>query len=362
MKHFSEIPISPDCSGLIDCMTRKSAPKRVHYFELFLDEEVQESIFSKYGLESELTASGAFRRLEKQVLLQKYLGYDYVRCGLDGFRMPLLLSSIEDTARIRRAEGRKYMEEHQGPITDWDSYEAYPWPDPERASTRLLEWYQENLPDDMCIVGSGGFAHFAELLTWLMGYETLCLSLYDQRYLVEAISRRLTAVYETVITKILAFNRVKLMMGSDDMGFRTATMISPDDLREFVLPGHRLMARMSHQAGRPYLLHSCGNLRDIMEDLIEDVKIDAKHSFEDTIEDVRDLKHTYGRRIALIGGIDVDFLCRADQGQVRARVRDTLKRCMPGGGYVLGTGNSVANYIPVENYLAMLDEGRRFVP
>jgi uroporphyrinogen decarboxylase len=46
---------------------------------------------------------------------------------------------------------------------------------------------------------------------------------------------------------------------------------------------------------------------------------------------------------------------------VRKRVRDTLDACMPGGGYCLGTGNSVANYIPVENYLAMLDEGRRYM-
>jgi uroporphyrinogen decarboxylase len=62
----------------------------------------------------------------------------------------------------------------------------------------------------------------------------------------------------------------------------------------------------------------------------------------------------------LLGGIDVDFLCRASEAEVRARVRRTLEACMPGGGYVLGTGNSVANYIPVDNYLAMLDEGRRF--
>ncbi len=33
---------------------------------------------------------------------------------------------------------------------------------------------------------------------------------------------------------------------------------------------------------------------------------------------------------------------------------------MPGGGYCLGTGNSVANYIPLDNYLAMVDEGRRY--
>ena len=56
----------------------------------------------------------------------------------------------------------------------------------------------------------------------------------------------------------------------------------------------------------------------------------------------------------------MDFLCRADEKQVRARVRETLRKCMPGGGYCLGTGNSVANYIPLDNYLAMLDEGRKF--
>ena len=79
-----------------------------------------------------------------------------------------------------------------------------------------------------------------------------------------------------------------------------------------------------------------------------------------SIEDVIEAKQTYGRRIALLGGIDLDFLCRADEKAVRQRVRRTLEACMPGGGYCLGTGNSVANYVPLENYLAMLDEGRRW--
>jgi uroporphyrinogen decarboxylase len=115
-----------------------------------------------------------------------------------------------------------------------------------------------------------------------------------------------------------------------------------------------------HESGRPLMLHSCGNLREIMEDLMEDVRIDAKHSFEDTIQSVEEAKRLYGARIAVLGGIDVDFLCRADERQVRERVRRTLNRCLPGGGYCLGTGNTVTNYMPLDNYLAMLDEGRRF--
>jgi uroporphyrinogen decarboxylase len=90
------------------------------------------------------------------------------------------------------------------------------------------------------------------------------------------------------------------------------------------------------------------------------VKIDARHSFEDTIETVVEAKRKYGDRIALLGGLDVDFMCRSNESAIRRRVRETLDACMPGGGYCLGTGNSVANYIPLDNYLTMLDEGRRY--
>jgi uroporphyrinogen decarboxylase len=70
----------------------------------------------------------------------------------------------------------------------------------------------------------------------------------------------------------------------------------------------------------------------------------------------------YGGRIAILGGIDVDFLCRSAEEAIRARVRETLDVCMQDSGYCLGTGNTVANYIPVESYLIMIDEGRRYAP
>jgi len=92
---------------------------------------------------------------------------------------------------------------------------------------------------------------------------------------------------------------------------------------------------------------------------LDDVGIDGIHSFEDTIETVEQAKQKYGHRIAVLGGIDVDFLCRSDEPAIRRRTRKTLEACH-GSGYCLGTGNSVANYVPLDHYLAMLDEGRRF--
>jgi uroporphyrinogen decarboxylase len=353
-------PVTPDWEALVRCIRREGTPERVHHIELFLDGEVQEAICQRFGVADKLDRADPYYDLKRQIAIQRFLGYDYVRCGLEGLDMPLNRSRTTDTADLGRAGGREYMDEHRGPITNWDEYEAYPWPDPEAATTRALDWYEKNLPDDMCVIGSGGFAHFAEHLTWLMGYESLCYALFDQRELVAAMAERLVEMYRVAVQRLLEHKRVKIVWGSDDMGFRTGTLISPKDLREFVLPGHKLMAEMSHVAGRPYLLHSCGQLTAIMPDLIDDVRIDARHSFEDTIETVTDAKARYGDRIALLGGIDLDFLCRSDTDAVRRRVRATLDQCLPGGGYCLGTGNSVANYIPLDNYLAMVDEGRNY--
>jgi uroporphyrinogen decarboxylase len=352
--------ITPDWPEFVETILRKRTPRRVHFIELFLDAEVQQAIAKRYDLMQDWVPNDPVRGFELQVRIQRFLGYDYVRAGLDGLNVPLKRVSIEDTAALKREGGRSFQDEHVGPITNWEEFEKYPWPDPAKAGTTTLEWYEKNLPDDMCIIASGGFAHFAEYLCWLMGYETLCYALYEQRDLVEAISRRLEAMFRSSLKIMLQFDRVKVVWGSDDMGFKTGPLFSPADMRRFVLPGHKLMAQMSHDAGRPYLLHACGDLSSIIGDLVNDVKIDGKHSFEDTIERVIEAKDTYGKRIALLGGVDVDFLCRADEKQIRARTRETLRKCMPGGGYCLGTGNSVANYIPLGSYLAMMDEGRKF--
>jgi uroporphyrinogen decarboxylase len=58
--------------------------------------------------------------------------------------------------------------------------------------------------------------------------------------------------------------------------------------------------------------------------------------------------------------VDVDLLVRGTGEQVRARTRQLLDALGDSGSWCLGTGNSVANYIPVGHYLAMLDEGRRW--
>jgi uroporphyrinogen decarboxylase len=145
----------------------------------------------------------------------------------------------------------------------------------------------------------------------------------------------------------------------DDLGYASGTIVSPKVLRQKFLPQTGRIVDLVHRAGKLFLLHTCGNVYDIMDDLIR-LGIDAKHSFEDKIMPVEEVYRRWGGRLALVGGVDIHLLASGTEAQVRRRTREILDVCGTGGGYVLGTGNSVANYLPLGNYLAMLDEGHRW--
>ncbi len=362
MKDFKGLlqPIRINYEGLISNLKREGTPDRVYHMELFQDVEIRDAIAARYDVYAGIDPADSHCIEKQHIAMQRFCGFDTVRASLEDMEWPLFRQTTDDTAGLRRTSGRNFQDEHTGPITNWEEFECYPWPDPTGAGTvRSLEWYQANLPDDMCIA-SGSMSHFCEFVTWLMGYETFCYALFDQRDLVAAIIDKLTDIYAKVLEQYLSFDKLKIVFASDDMGYKTGLLFSAADMIEFVLEPHKRMAERTREAGRLYLLHACGRLDEVMDFVTDEIKIDGKHSFEDTIEDVRVVKHTYGRKTALIGGIDVDFLCRAEEEDIRARVRDTLDICLPGGGYCLGTGNSVANYIPLDSYLAMVDEGRLY--
>ena len=134
----------------------------------------------------------------------------------------------------------------------------------------------------------------------------------------------------------------------------------PEFLRKNVFPWFKKYVEIAHQNGKMYWYHCCGYVLNVMDDLIEDVKIDAFHSFQDVIITVGEFLKRYGDKIAALGGIDMDKLSRMDEDSLRKYVRETIDECMEIGRYALGSGNTIANYIPVKNYLVMLDEGLKW--
>jgi len=93
-----------------------------------------------------------------------------------------------------------------------------------------------------------------------------------------------------------------------------------------------------------------------MEDIIA-CGFDAKHSYEDKITPIWEFKRKWGDRIAVIGGFDMHKLCVFDQTEIKAHTGFLFEQCKPGGGFAFGKGNTVADYIPVENFVTMMKEG-----
>ncbi len=354
-----DIPVRLDIQGLLRNLRREGTPERTYSMELFLDREVEDAICSRFGLLDALDRADAHLEAQRAIALYRFLGYECINYAVAGFGFPRTNTRLRaDTATLSRAGGRTWEDEAHGMIASWDDFERYPWPEREQWDLSGLEWLERNLPDDM---GVAGRCHSVfELVTWLMSYQGLSYALYDQPDLVSAMFRKVGELHARVAETLVQFGCVKVLFGGDDMGFKTATMVPARVLIEHSLPWHTCMAATAHERGKLYLLHSCGKLDEVLPYLIDEAAIDARHSFEDVIEPVTAAKRRWGSRLSLIGGIDMDLLCRSSEADVRRRVRETLDICLPGGGYCLGTGNTVANYLPLENYLAMLDEGRRY--
>jgi uroporphyrinogen decarboxylase len=359
-----EHPI-PDFAELERVLKGEQEPRRVHPVELGIDEEVMQAITERYlgapWIPS--TAKPQARYFNQLITLYYRLGYDYV--PIDCWRRwehhpPLRLQRAEDTAELTRGE-REWVNESRGLIASWAEFEQFPWLKI-RPAVAPVELLARNLPDGMKItVSSSTFEHVMENL---LGHEVLFYTLYDEPELVAQVFERWGQKVYDYYQAVIDMEEVGAIFHADDLGSKTATLLSPDHLRQLVFPWFKKYGALAHEHGKMFWLHSCGNLYagEVIEDLIEDVGIDAFHSFQDVILPVADFRARYGDRVATLGGVDMDKLARMDEASLREYIRSILERCMSGGRFALGSGNSIANYIPLPNYLVMLEEGRRWQP
>jgi uroporphyrinogen decarboxylase len=252
---------------------------------------------------------------------------------------------------------RQWKEEHSGIISSRADLDAYQWPAPDMINILPSAYMAGKMQRGMKVVAM--IEGIFELLCALMGFETAAVKSIEEPDLVDDILTKLADIVAAAVEKSAAFEGVGAIFYCDDIAHTSSTMLSPGWLREFVFHRTRRFAEIAHAYGKPFIYHSCGKIESVMEDLIEDVKIDARHSFQDHVEPVEEFYAKYGGRIAVIGGLDVDILARGTETEVRERVRKILKSCNR-GGYCMGSGNSVTNYCKPQNVLAMIDETLRW--
>lgn len=246
-----------------------------------------------------------------------------------------------------------------GPIQTRKDFERFPWDEiPVRYWSRWrphLDALREVLPPGMKAVGGVGNGAF-EVSEDLVGYEPLCLLTADDPDLVGDLYRKIGDLMILIWAEMIRSygDLFCVFRMGDDLGFKSSMLMSPAFVRRHIVPQYRRVIEAVHAAGKPFLMHSCGKIFPVMEDLIG-AGIDAKHSNEDQIAPFDEWVDRYGERIGLLGGIDMNLLCTLDPEEVFRVVGERGARCRERcRGYALGSGNSIPEYVPTEGYLAMV--------
>ncbi|MBI4978331.1 MAG: hypothetical protein HZC28_12680 [Spirochaetes bacterium] len=332
-----------DFSNLVKVL-KKERPSRPTLFEFILNGPVLEHFAGeKHPAGGDLEAVMKFR-----IKAFNAVGYDFTSTHGSLFAFPK--KAVEHKASMTL--------ESQKVISNRADFEKYPWPDPDAFDYSALGKMKQHLPDGMklFVFSPGGLL---ENVMALVGYEGLCYMMTDDPALVQdlfdAVGSRFVRYYE----QVLQYDTVGACMFNDDWGFKTQTMLSTEDMQKYVVPWHKRVVETIHKHNRLAVLHSCGNLKHVMDDIIDTIGYDGKHSYEDAIQPVEDAYDTYKGRIAIMGGMDVDFLCRASKKEIQQRTELMLARSASSGGYAVGAGNSFTHYVPIENYMAMVDVAMR---
>lgn len=360
----------PDFDEMVRVFTGKSEPRKVYQVEAGVDlkvmKEITESSLNRKWVPYkpvdcymgwEMGPGISWRQIQKEIIEFDYwMGYDCIPVWPRWLNLPPINRRATADTALDTGDDRHWVEEGHGIIRNWKDFERIEW-DKITHNLELIEFTQENLPEGMKMITAT--IMFEMVIERFFGFEDICVLLYDDPKLVEAVFNEWGRVVYNYYKDAIKYPKVGALWHFDDLGHKTATHLGPEFLRKAVFPWFKKYAELAHDNGMTFWLHSCGNLHEVMDDLINDVGMDAFHSFQDEIMPVGDFVKAYGKKVATIGGVDVDKLARMENGDLRKYIRKILGECMP-GRFALGSGNSVPNYVPTEKYLVMVEEARNW--
>lgn len=253
----------------------------------------------------------------------------------------------------------------KGVIQTREDFEKYPWDSLQdlyfSTFSNDFKALRETMPEGMMAVGGVGNGVF-ETVQDLVGLEDLCYMKVDDEQLYTDMFQKVGDLLTSIWKEFLAeFGDIYCVCRfGDDLGFKSATLLHENDVRSLIIPQYQRIVREVHQAGKPFLLHSCGNIFHVMDDIISVAGIDAKHSNEDIIAPFSRWIEEYGDRIGNFGGLDTDALCNVTPCNVPEYTEKIYRVCeKKGHGVAIGSGNSIPDYVSEDRYLQAIGVIRR---
>lgn len=147
---------------------------------------------------------------------------------------------------------------------------------------------------------------------------------------------------------------------NSDYAYNNSPYISPKDFAELVTPYLARNVQAFHDLGIKAILHSDGDLRTILDQLVS-TGIDGYQSIDPQANmDIKAVKEQYGDRLVLMGNVKTSMLQDANEPEIRESVRYCCEYGKPGGGYIFSTSNCLFEGMPLKSYHIMLDEFHKY--
>ncbi|MCL2740630.1 MAG: hypothetical protein FWE70_00760 [Oscillospiraceae bacterium] len=334
------IDIKPDpCfERLRRTLTLEGKPDRLPLSDFSIDGSVMSWVL---GLDGGAGRRGG-RALTRGEVLEFFIasGYDYV-CIWPHY--DFLVSSASD----REGMGRiRTMGDLMG--GDW------PWRDLDSVSYGNLTDMAAIMPEEMKVII---LSH--DIFTWVwedMGFTHFCNCLYEDMGLVEELFRQIGHAVCTITERAAEAlgDRLGAIWYADDLAFNTGTFVDPKVYRDNLFPWVRRISSLASSMGAPLIYHSDGLLWDVFDDFA-DMGVSAIHPLEPKAMDAAEVKARRGGQFCLMGNVDLDLLSRGTPEEVADMVADRIGVLGRGGGYCVGSSNTVPAYVNPLNFKAMVE-------
>jgi len=243
--------------------------------------------------------------------------------------------------------------DHQALVLPEPCLEGLEFPDPrDPARYAHHERFCSENPD-LFRVNDLGFSLFERAWT-LRGMENLFLDMVERPGFVHRLLDRILEWNLEIIEGLSRFEIDAILFG-DDWGQQRGLIMGPDYWREFFKPRAAAEYRRCREKGMCVMIHSCGDVSQIMDDLVE-IGVDVFNPFQPEVMDVAAVKARYGDRLSFFGGMSTQkILPYAGADEVARRTGWLIEHIGRGGGYVFSPAHDVPKDVPVENMAAMIE-------
>lgn len=207
--------------------------------------------------------------------------------------------------------------------------------------------------EDKFVSAGIGFSMFERAWS-LCGMENLLMGMLTCPQQVETLLNGVREYDEKILDILLSYPIDAVYFG-DDWGQQKNLIMGPALWRTFIKPQMKQLYEKAKNQGKYVLQHSCGDIWEIFDDLVE-IGLDVYQTFQPEIYDVVKFKEKYGRdKLTVWGGISTQHILHSGTPtEVEAETRRIMKILGEGGGLIAAPTHGVPQDVSPQNLLAML--------